>query len=249
MLGQALSAASRTVSEERFAHSMHGYFLRSGDNNKPVVFYVEVLRDGGSFSTRNVVAKQGGKAIFNASVSFKVSEPEHPEQRSHQPVAPKVPSPSSLQSDWERRKAKGFPDTYADLDPFSVFDFRTVGPLFDEVKEGDSDAHGYWVKATESALESVLMQQCLIAYLSDIRMLAGALMPHGLKPMDEGIHCTSLDHSIWFHQPFQFDDWLYHDLVGPVSADARGLNFGRFYDVNGQLIASCVSVNNQGNAC
>lgn len=234
VLAQALNTASRTVPEERCAHSMHAYFLRSGDDRKPVIFYVEPLRDGGSFSTRHVVAKQNGKAILNASVSFKVAE----EGLSHQPDAPDVPAPLTLPNDLERRREHGLAEAYADYDVFNAFDFRTVGPLPDEFEKGDSKTQGIWIKPTAPVSDSILMQQCLLAYLSDVRLMVSAMKPHGLKFWGENVQAASLDHALWFHRPFNFDDWLYYDQSGPVCADARGLNLGRLFDSSGQLIAS-----------
>lgn len=234
MLASTLNAASRTVPEGRYAHSMHAYFLRSGGNEIPVVFYVDRIRDGGSFTTRNVVAKQDGKAIINASISYKV-----PEQGiEHQPQCPEAPDPLSLQNDVERRKQQGLSLAYVDHDIFSTFDLRTVGPLPDEFEPGDSETQGVWIKTTAPASDSVLMQQCLLSYLSDIRLMVSAMKPHGLQFWGEKVQAASLDHALWFHRPFTFDDWIYYDLAGPVSADGRGLNYGRFYDRSGQLIAS-----------
>lgn len=236
VLAQALSAATRTVPEERQAHSMHAYFLRSGDNRKQVMFHVEPLRDGGSFSTRHVVAKQDGKAIFNVTISFKIPE----QGLEHQPEAPDFPSPDSFQNDLEYRKENGLSLAYADRDPFSTFDYRTVGSLPDQFQKGDSQTQGLWIKTADPASESVLMQQCLVAYLSDYRLMTSAIKPYGLKFWDESFQSGSLDHAIWFHRPFKFDQWLYYDMVGPVCSDARGLNYGRFYDSSGQLVASTV---------
>ena len=233
-MAQALSAASRTVPAERHAHSLHARFLRSGDDNKPVQFHVESLRDGGSFSTRQVLAEQDEKVILHATVSYKVPEPGP----IRQPQMPEIPAPSSLMTDQERRRAEGLSFTFAEPNPFSTFEMRTVGPLPEQFTAGEGDTQGVWMKAASPASDSVLMQQCLLAYVSDFRLMCSSMKPHGLKFHDENLQYGSLDHSLWFHRPFRFDDWFYYDLVGAVSADARGLNFGRLYDSNGQLIAS-----------
>lgn len=234
VLAQSLSAASRTVTEDRRAHSLHAYFLRSGNKDKPVVFYVEPLRDGGSFSTRHVVAKQDGKAIFNASISYKVPE----SGLQHQPTAPDAPPPLSLEKDVDRRTANGLSRAYIDPDTFSAFEFRTFGALPEEFSEGDDTTQGIWLRLKGPKPDSMLLQQCMLAFVSDFRLMGSALKPHGLKFVNPKLQSASLDHTLWFHQPFEFDDWLYYDISGPTSADSRGLNFGRFYDSNGQLIAS-----------
>lgn len=234
VLAQALNATSRTVPEGRHAHSVHAYFLRSGDVGKPIDFFVESLRDGGSFSTRHVVAKQEGKAIFDASLSFKPLEPGH----THQPEAPEVPPPDSFQNDVERREKEGLSLAYTEINPFSVFDIRTVGPMPDEFTEGDDERQGLWIKAANPTSDTLLMQQCLIAYVSDFRLLCSAMKPHGIKFWAKNVLSASLDHALWFHRPFKFDEWFYYDLTGPVAGDARGLNFGRIYDSSGRIIAS-----------
>lgn len=238
VLAQSLNAAIRTVPEERFMHSMHAYFLRPGDVDRPIIFEVDPIRDGGSFTTRRVVAKQQGKAIFSTSVSFKLPE----KGLEHNDPMPNVPTPETLPSDESRYKTfmaenPGFkmPQT---IDAFQCFDVRTVGELPLLAPKGHPTTQGFWIKPKYNLDASYPLHQTFLAYISDMRLMLSAILPHGLRENLSTLMTASLDHSLWIHNVFDMNDWHYCHLNGPVSAGGCGLNFGKFYSSEGKLIAS-----------
>lgn len=240
VLGQALYSAIRTVPETRIMHSMHAYFLRPGDITRPIIFEVDPIRDGKSFTTRRVVAKQNGKAIFNTSISFK--EPE--DGLEHQTAMPIVPQPDELISDSERLQAylDANPDVPAPApaDTLNAFEARSTGELPFLREEPSEPVHGFWFRCREKLDYNFPMHQAFLAYASDFRLLASAMLPHGLSYRHNGttLQAATLDHCIWVHQPFRVDEWIYYHMEGPVAAGGRGLNFGRFYTQDGKLVAS-----------
>ncbi|MHB0775940.1 acyl-CoA thioesterase [Halomonas sp. WWR20] len=225
-LGQALSAASQTVDTERKAHSMHGYFLRPGDAKRPVVYQVDRVRDGGSFTTRRVTAIQGGKPIFFCSASFHGEE----EGFQHQTNAPQVPSPESLMDQRvtassigdvtghpiEMLPVKGSIHSEGITPPTKQLWFRLAGDLPD-----DSALHRY-----------------LLAYSSDFNLLGTALQPHDTDFSDPRLQAASLDHSLWFHRDVQVNDWLLYDMDSPWAGGARGFARGNIFNRDGELVAS-----------
>lgn len=234
VLAQALSAGTRTVEVAHHTHSMHVYFLRAGNIDAPVFYHVDPVRDGGSFSTRRVLAKQDGKDILMAAISYKSSE----QGVAHQPSMPKVPAPDSLPTDLQRRQVRSEELEFVVPDAFKAFDYKTVGPLPEEEQDAPFENQGFWFKTKDKAPESLLAHQCLLAYATDIRLMDSAMRPHGLRYTDKNLLVASMDHALWFHRPFRVDRWLYYDLAGPVASDGLGLNFGRLYDEQGILIAS-----------
>lgn len=236
VIGQALVAAARTV-EGRLAHSLHGYFMRPGDPEVPILYQVERDRDGRSFSTRRVVAVQHGKPIFNMAASFHHAE----EGFDHQLAMPEVPAPDELPS--EREILAHFPDTIPanirayfererpiELRPAAARDYlsrETMEPL-----------QHVWIRATSTLPDDPELHQCVLAYASDITLLDTSLLAHGRSVFDRDLQLASLDHALWFHRPFRADDWLLYSQDSPSACGARGFNRGSVFTREGALIAS-----------
>ncbi|MCB9506284.1 MAG: acyl-CoA thioesterase II [Myxococcales bacterium] len=240
VLGQAISAAEQTVPEDRAPHSIHCYFLRPGDVSAPIVYDVDRIRDGGSFTTRRVVAIQHGQAILNMAVSFQV----HEDGLEHQDPMPEVPVPDELQTAQEhyRRFYDRIPEFIRDKamteGPFEV---RPVTPVDDPVAPTPmAPTKRYWFRAAGALPDDPRVHRNLLAYLSDSDFLITALQPHGVTWLTPGLQTASLDHAMWFHRPFRVDDWLLYDIHSPVARGARGLVYGSFYNPAGELVASAV---------
>lgn len=237
VLAQALVASARTVEEDRPLHSMHGYFILPGDLSVPVVYFVERLRDGGSFSTRRVTGIQNGKAIFSMSSSFH----RHEEGDEHQTEMPDVPDPESLRPELEqiRERADEIPEAYrAILTQDRALDFRATDgsdPFDVTVRE---PTRSYWVRAIGPVDDNPVHHQALLAYSSDYGLLDAALRPHAISLRDPNVMVASLDHSIWFHRPVRMDDWMLYVAESPAAGGARGFTRGTFYTRSGQLVAS-----------
>ena len=237
VLGQALVAASRTV-ENRLAHSLHAYFLLPGDPKVPILYEVDRSRDGKSFSSRRVVAIQHGRPIFHMSVSFDVAETD---QLEHQIEAPKVPHPDTLPSedDLRRKYIDQIPEQYRDH-------FLRKRPI--EIKPVQSSDifrpekrppfQSVWIRATDKLPDEISLQQCILAYASDMTLLDTALLPHGIGWFDDKIQMASIDHAMWFHRPFRADQWLLYVQDSPSAFGARGFNRGTIYTEDGTLVAS-----------
>ncbi|MEM0952970.1 MAG: acyl-CoA thioesterase II [Pseudomonadota bacterium] len=238
VLAQALNAAIRTVDEaDRQAHSMHAYFLRPGDPQKQIIYEVDPIRDGRSFTTRRVVAKQEGRAIFNTSISFHVSEPGF----SHQFDAPEAPDPESLESDKDfwARMAKAYPDRFEPLNSWAI-DRRHVyrrDPI-DPGSDLREPRHQVWMRALGELENDPILHQTLLAYMSDMTLLGVSLNPHSITTRSDELMFASLDHALWFHQPFAADRWLLYDQDSPLALSARGFMRGSFYSDDGKLVAS-----------
>jgi acyl-CoA thioesterase-2 len=238
VLGQALSAAVQTVPAERHVHSLHAYFLRSGDVKKPIVYDVDRIRDGGSLTTRRVVAIQSGKAIFNLAASFQVDEPGF----EHQDPMPEAPPPESCATEQERMRR------YADKLPTRLreralgerpFELRAVGPEDDEFHPTPKPPHRMvWFKTVGRLSDDPALHRYLLAYASDHSLITTALLPHGITWLSAGMQIASLDHVMWFHQPFRVDEWLLYVLDSPAAHGARGLARGRIFTKDGRLVAS-----------
>ncbi|MEX2572411.1 MAG: acyl-CoA thioesterase II [Gemmatimonadota bacterium] len=237
VLAQALVAARRTVDEEREAHSLHGYFILPGDMAAPIVYFVDRLRDGRSFTTRRVTAIQHGRAIFNLSVSFQVAE----EGIEHQLDMPDVPSPDDLPSELDliRQMADRIPErlrsVYTQDRPI---DFRSVAPVDPFDPERRPPLKHTWLRAVGEIDAEQLIHQAVLAYASDYGLLASALLPHGISLQTPRLQAASLDHSIWFHRPFRADDWLLYVQESPTAGGARGFTRGSIFTSAGQLVAS-----------
>ena len=237
VLAQALVAARRTIEEEREAHSLHGYFILPGDLQAPIVYFVDRLRDGKSFTTRRVTAIQHGRAIFNLSASFQIAE-SGPE---HQLEMPEVPPPEALVPELDRIRevADRIP---APLRPVLTqdrpIDFRPVSPGDPFAPAPGPPARRVWLRANGSLPDPVVYHQAVLAYASDYGLLGTALQPHGLTVRSPGLQVASLDHALWLHRPFRADDWLLYVTDSPAAAGARAFTRGTIFTRDGRLVAS-----------
>ncbi len=238
VLAQALVAAGRSVEAGRLCHSLHAYFILAGDVEAPIVYEVEKLRDGGSFSTRRVTAIQHGRPIFNASLSFHVDEPG----LDHQSEAPPdVPGPDALTP--ERELAAAIADRIPEplrtvLTRDRPIDFRPVAPVDPWRPDVREPKAAVWLKASDVLPDDPLLHQAFLAYASDWGLLSTALLPHGRSVFDGTIMAASLDHTIWFHRPFRADEWLLYATDAPTASGARGFTRGSVWDAEGGLVAS-----------
>ena len=240
VLSQALVAARRTVDDDdppREAHSLHAYFILAGDLKAPIVYFVDTLRDGGSFTTRRVTAIQHGRAIFNLSASFHRAE----EGIEHQAEAPEAPDPETLTPELDRIRARAHlipEEVRGVLTQDRPLDFRPVDPPDLMDPEPASPLRRAWVKTTGPLPDDPLIHQATLAYASDYGLLATVLQPHGLTVRDPRLQVASLDHALWFHRPFRMDEWLLYEVDSPVAAGARGFARGRVFTRDGVLVAS-----------
>ena len=238
VIGQALVASGRTV-EDRAAHSLHAYFLRPGDPKAPIIYEVDRIRDGRSFTTRRVVAIQHGRAIFSMAVSYQIDEPG----MEHQIDMPDVADPESLKSELELRLAMvdKLPEKYRKhFLRAQPIEMRPVNPrnMFDP-QPGEPIQH-VWFRATAPVPKTRLLQQCVLAYASDMTLLDTCLLPHGVSWENSNLQSASLDHAMWFHHPFEVDQWLLYSQDSPAASGARGFNRGSIYTREGKLVASVV---------
>ncbi|MGO4447904.1 acyl-CoA thioesterase II [Phyllobacterium sp. TAF24] len=238
VIGQALVAAQRTVDPERHVHSLHSYFMRAGDPKVPIIYEVDRIRDGSSFTTRRVVAIQHGHAIFSLEASFQIEE----EGLEHQkPIPLDVLEPEKLMSDKDLKEQylQNAPanvrkyweqDRPIEMKPLSLTHYFTREKLPPE--------QNVWIKATGAVPNDRAVQAAVLAYLSDMTLLDTSLYAHGRSIFDKDLQVASLDHAMWFHRPFNFDDWLLYTADSPSAAGARGFNRGALYSRDGTLIAS-----------
>ena len=239
VIGQALVAASRTV-DGRPAHSLHAYFLLPGDVGAPIVYEVDRIRDGRSFSARRIQAIQHGRPIFSMIASFQLPQlgPEH------QLAMPKVPAPESLPSLGELRErwlSAAAPISPQLREAFArplALDFRPVEPGNPFEPAVAEPAQHVWFKTVEPLPVDPLLHRCLIAYASDFHLLDTALRPHGRSWYRGDVVMASLDHALWFHREGRVDDWLLYSMDSPASQAARGFARGLIHDRGGRLIAS-----------
>lgn len=237
VLGQALSAATQTVPPERRVHSLHGYFLRQGDARKPIVYDVDTIRDGKSFTTRRVVAIQNGRPIFSLSCSFQQDEPGY----EHQTTAPVAEPPEGLEN--EQTLARRIADTIpTPLRARAVaerpIEIRVIHPANPMRPVAGPPERSVWYRATGELPDDPALHACLLAYASDFHFLTTALRPHAKSWLTPGMQVASLDHAMWFHRAVRMDDWLLHSVQSPWAGGARGLVRGQFFDRDGQLVAS-----------
>ena len=237
VLGQALSAASQTVDGERQANSLHGYFLRAGDAKKPVVYQVERVRDGGSFSTRRVTAIQNGQTIFTCSASFHQQE----EGFRHQTEMPDVPQPEDLipEEELSPRLAKALSQEKREkMLRAKAIETRPVQVLDPLNPAISAPIKQVWFKAAGVLPSSPALHKYLLAYASDFGLLTTSLLPHGASIWQPQMQVASLDHSIWFHEEVCLDDWLLYSMDSPWSGNSRGFARGSIYTRDGRLVAS-----------
>jgi acyl-CoA thioesterase II len=236
VIGQALVAACRTV-EGRPPHSMHAYFLLPGDPKVPIIYDVDRIRDGKSFTTRRVVAIQHGKAIFSMSVSFHVDEPS----LTHQAPMPEVPPPEQLPSENQAREwilanmpepIRRYYELERPIEMRPVEYTRYLGEKFENAR------FHVWIRATGPLPDDPAIHQCVLAYASDWTLLDTALVPHGRSLFEREFMAASLDHALWFHRPFRADDWLLYAQDSPNLAGARGFSRGLIFARDGTLVAS-----------
>ena len=237
VIGQALVAASRTVPEDRHAHSLHGYFLRPGDTTIPILYTVDRIRDGRSFTTRRVVAIQHGRAIFNMSISFHLGE----EGFDHQMPMPEAPLPDTLRDERELRQEwlSQLPeDQVESFNHDRPIDIRPVNPVDIFHPEKRPPHQMCWMKSRDRLPDDPRLHQCVLAYLSDWSLLDTAVLPHAASFTQSTMQMASLDHAMWFHRPFRADEWLLYVQDSPSASGARGLNRGLIYNREGVLVAS-----------
>jgi len=237
VIAQSLVAAYRTVPEDRPCHSLHCYFIRPGDPNVPIIYQVDHSRDGGSFTTRRVVAIQHGKQIFNFAASFQVVE----DSWHHQHPMPEVEGPDSLgdRVEWRRKFAEQVPERHRGhfLRPRPI-EMREVEPL-DPLKPAvASDQHSLWLRVAREIDEAPWLHHCLMAYASDMALLGTGNRPHGVSWMTGELMSASLDHAMWFHEPTKFDEWHLYSMDSPYAGGARSFNRGSIYTQDGRLVAS-----------
>ncbi len=237
VLAQALVAARRTIDEDRAPHSLHGYFILAGDLSVPIVYFVDRLRDGGSFSTRRVTAIQHGQAIFNLSASFHREETGLDHQLDH----PKVPDPETLIPEIELIRAvadKIPPGVRPVLTQDRPIDFRPVDPQDLLDPQPSAPRRMTWFRANGTMPDTTLLHQAVLAYASDYGLLVTSLQPHGMNVRTPGLQIASLDHALWFHRPFRVDEWLLYVVDSPFSGGARGFARGSIFTREGVLVAS-----------
>ena len=236
VIAQALRAAYNTV-EDRLCHSLHAYFIRPGDPSIPVIYEVDRSRDGGSFTTRRVIAVQHGKQILNLAASFHKEE----ESWSHQHAMPEAPAPDMLEPQRERRARiidkvpedqrgqflRARPVEIREVEPMDMFDPKPM-----------DDYNRIWFRVKGPVDAPPAMHHCLMAYASDMQLLGSGNRPHGLSWM-KGTHMgASLDHAMWFHGPIRFDDWHLYEMDSPFTGGARSFNRGKIFTADGRLVAS-----------
>jgi acyl-CoA thioesterase-2 len=235
VLGQALVAATRTVTPERLCHSFHAYFLRPGDPRLPILYEVDRSRDGGSFTARRVVAIQHGAQIFTLAASFQKAEAGY----EHQSPMPDVPPPESLADEQAVRRADpALPEALRDwLGRPRPFEARPV------ILDGPGDrpprppCDNIWLRARAPLPDDPALHRALLAFASDMSLLDTSLLPHG-KSIFSNVQVASLDHAMWFHRPFRADEWLLYAQDSPSASGARGFNRGAIYKRDGTLVAS-----------
>ena len=236
VIGQALVAANRTVNG-RLAHSLHAYFLRAGDPSVPIIYNVDRIRDGGSFTTRRVVAVQHGQAIFSMAASF------HKEETGleHQIKMPEVPPPESLPSEAELKAClidRVPPQVKAYWERERPLEIRPVD-LSRYLTPGNHDpSQQVWIRATGELSNEQSLHQCVLAYASDFTLLDTALIAHGRFVFDPKLMLASLDHALWFHRKLRADEWLLYAQDSPISGGGRAFCRGMLFTRDGKLVAS-----------
>jgi acyl-CoA thioesterase II len=237
VLAQALQAAYQTVPEDRFVHSLHAYFVLPGDIEKPIVFDVENIRDGGSFTTRRVKAIQKGKPIFFMSTSFHAEE----EGFEHQTEAKSVEGPEQLVS-WKELAEKfgaylpeGLRKFLSYEHPFIFKPVELINPLANEKLP---PFRNVWMKTQGDMPEDRRLNEAVLAYASDYNLLTTAMLPHGNVVFTKNMQMASLDHAMWFHRPFKADEWLLYAIESPSANGARGFTRGHIFNQEGILVAS-----------
>jgi acyl-CoA thioesterase-2 len=235
VLGQALMAASRTVPADRSVHSLHGYFLVAGRPDVPIVYDVELVRDGGSFSSRRVVARQGGQVMFYLSASFHVHEDgfEHADPAPEAPPPDDSPRLTDVLAGLTGRSAAGWQREWGAIDVRYVGDSRPGGAVQDAAHPARARV---WVRVAGELPDDPVLHQAALAYTSDLTLIGVSVVPHGVV-VGYTVQAASLDHAMWFHRPFRADRWLLYDQVSPSAHGGLGLATGRLFQ-DGRLVAT-----------
>ncbi len=234
---QALMAACRSVDPDRAVHSMHSYFLRGGDTAVPIVYDVERIRDGSSFSTRRVSARQHGTVIFYLTASFQRAESgfEHQDTLPDVPAADDCPDLAEVLGQISTRAEDSWRREWSALDVHYAGDSRAGGTI---------EAHGrparqrLWFRASGELPADPVLNTCVLTYASDLTLLSTSLVPHGVLIGQPGLQAASLDHAVWFHRPVRADRWLLYDQVSPAATGGRGFAQARIFSADGVLVAS-----------
>jgi acyl-CoA thioesterase-2 len=239
VIGQAMVAAERTV-EGRAAHSLHAYFLLPGDSDAPIVYQVERIRDGKSFSARRVQAIQHGRPILSMIASFQAPE----EGLEHAAPMPDVPAPealtprSELVERWLAEAGPVSPQVVEALRARSAIEFRPIAPRNPLLPSPAEPRQAVWFRAVDRLPDDPCLHRCILAYASDYTLVGTALRPHGRSWFQRSMVVASLDHALWFHRDARVDDWLLYAMDSPSAQGARGLARGLVYDRRGRLVAS-----------
>lgn len=237
VLGQALSAAAQTVPVDRHVHSLHAYFLRTGDAQRPIVYSVDRIRDGTSFTTRSIVATQNGRPIFQMLASFQIDELGF----EHADVMQAVKGPEGLLSERElwAKYAERLPEKLQQRAMAErPIELRPVTPIHPFVPEQSIPEQAVWVRSSGALPDAEALHRYMLAYCSDFAFLPTSLRPHGVTWVNPALQIASLDHAMWFHRPFRMDDWLLHVMHSPSASGARGLVRGSVFSRDGKLVAS-----------
>jgi acyl-CoA thioesterase II len=237
VIAQALQAAQRSTEAPKTAHSLHAYFMRAGDENFPILFRVVRDFEGRSFATRRVIAMQKGQPILNMACSFQTPE----DGLHHQDTMPDVPGPESLKSESELRKEQ-IDDIPEKFRPHMLrarpIEIRPVNPRRWFKPEPQEPAQYSWFRLVSPIGDDEAMHRAILAYGSDMTLLGTAMLPHGVNWMTHNVQTASLDHALWFHEPFRADDWLLYATDTPWAGHARGFNRGQIFTRDGRLVAS-----------
>ena len=237
VIAQALQAAQRSVEPVKTAHSLHAYFMRPGDEQRPIMFRVVRDFEGRSFATRRVIATQGGQPILNLAASFQLFE----DGFAHQDAMPDVPPPETLPSDRELRAAAAddIPDKWRrHLLRARPIEIRPVAPRSWVRPEVTEPRQASWFRVAAPIGDDPALHRAILAYASDMTLLGTCMLPHGVNWISGGVQTASLDHALWLHEPFRVDDWLLYATDSPWSGHARGFNRGGIYTRDGRLVAS-----------
>jgi acyl-CoA thioesterase-2 len=237
VIAQALQAAQRSIEDDKAAHSLHAYFMRPGDENHPIIYRVVRDFDGRSFANRRVIAMQGGKPILNMTASFQAPA----EGLHHQFDMPDVPGPDELQSERDLREAirdevpEKFRRFFLRARPIEI---RPVNPRnwFKPVKS--EPVQSSWFRVVAPLPDDPALHRAMLTYATDMTLLGTCMLPHGVSWMTGDVQTASLDHAVWLHEPFRFDEWLLYTTDSPWAGHSRGFNRGRIYARDGRLVAS-----------
>jgi len=240
VLAQALHAAYQTVPEDRVAHSMHGYFILTGDIEEPIRYEVDITRDGGSFSTRRVRAIQHDRDIFVMAASFQLRQ----EGFDHQITMPNVLPPEVLLPDEDQLISlkETNPSLYRRLTAIypNPIEFRSVENVHSKHLVHPQPFRNVWMKSNDEIELDLPMQHQILAYASDFKLLGTSALPHLEKADESNLFFASLDHAIWFHRDFKIDDWMLYSMDSPSASNARGFARGSIFNRSGELVASVV---------